>query len=35
MTHDSEDRQKKLLEVIKRVTHMLNRKGSVTEIWPD
>ena len=35
MTHDSEERQKKLLEVIKRATHMLNRKGSVTDIWPD
>ena len=35
LTHDSDDRRNKLLEVIKRATHMLNRKGSVTDIWPD
>lgn len=35
LTHDAEERQARLLAVIKRATHMLNRKGSVTDLWPD
>lgn len=35
LTHDADERQARLLAVIKRATHMLNRKGSVTDLWPD
>jgi AcrR family transcriptional regulator len=35
LTYDSEDRTGYLLTVIKRVTHMLNRKGGIQDPWPE
>jgi AcrR family transcriptional regulator len=35
LTYDAEPRVQRLLAVIKRATHMLNRKGSIQDIWPD
>ncbi len=35
VTYDKEDRVERLLTVIKRATHMLNRKGGVTDLWPE
>jgi AcrR family transcriptional regulator len=35
VTYDGDDRVRRLLTVIKRATHMLNRKGSVQDLWPD
>jgi AcrR family transcriptional regulator len=35
LTYDADDRIQRLLAVIKRATHMLNRKGSVQDLWPD
>lgn len=35
MAHDEEGRVQRLLQVIKRATHMLNRKGDVTDLWED
>lgn len=35
LTYDAEDRTMRLLDVIKRATHMLNRKGGVTDLWED
>lgn len=35
VTYDQEARTERLLTVIKRATHMLNRKGSVQDLWPD
>jgi len=35
VTYDQEARTQRLLMVIKRATHMLNRKGSVQDLWPD
>lgn len=35
ITYDQEARTERLLTVIKRATHMLNRKGSVHDLWPD
>lgn len=35
LSYDEEARVERLLTVIKRATHMLNRKGGVTELWPD
>lgn len=35
VTYDEEARIERLLTVIKRATHMLNRKGSVQDLWPD
>ena len=35
VTYDVDDRVQRLLTVIKRATHMLNRKGSVQDLWPD
>ncbi|WP_242919330.1 TetR/AcrR family transcriptional regulator [Caulobacter sp. CCUG 60055] len=35
LTYDAEARRERLLAVIKRATHMLNRKGSVHDLWPD
>lgn len=34
-TYDREERVGRLLEVIKRATHMLNRKGGVTGLWEE
>eukprot|EP01030_Chromulinospumella_sphaerica_P014342 gene14342-14135_t len=34
LSYDEEARVERLLTVIKRATHMLNRKGGVTELWP-
>lgn len=35
LTHDDQERTERLLTVIKRATHMLNRKGPETDLWPD
>ncbi|MBX3481242.1 MAG: TetR/AcrR family transcriptional regulator [Caulobacter sp.] len=35
LTYDGDARIERLLTVIKRATHMLNRKGGVTELWPE
>jgi AcrR family transcriptional regulator len=35
LTHDGDGRQERLLAVIKRATHMLNRKGAVEDLWED
>lgn len=35
VTYDRDERIERLLAVIKRATHMLNRKGGVTDIWPN
>lgn len=35
LTYDADDRTMRLLDVIKRATHMLNRKGGVTDLWED
>ncbi len=35
ITYDRDQRVERLLAVIKRATHMLNRKGGVTDIWAE
>jgi AcrR family transcriptional regulator len=35
LTYDAEGRVERLLAVIKRATHMLNRKGDEQDLWPD
>ncbi|WGM37482.1 TetR/AcrR family transcriptional regulator [Caulobacter sp. NIBR1757] len=35
LSYDEDARIERLLTVIKRATHMLNRKGGVTELWPE
>ncbi len=35
LTYDQADRTERLLAVIKRITRVMNRKGSVQEIWED
>ena len=35
LTYDGEVRARRLLEMLKRVVHVLNRKGEVSDIWPD
>jgi hypothetical protein len=35
VTYDKAERVERLLTVIKRATHMLNRKGGVTELWEE
>jgi AcrR family transcriptional regulator len=35
LTYDADGRAQRLMAVIKRAIHMLNRKGSVHELWPD
>lgn len=35
LAYDAEARRERLLAVIKRATHMLNRKGSVQDLWPE
>jgi AcrR family transcriptional regulator len=35
LTYDAEPRVQRLLAVIKRATHMLNRKGATQELWPE
>jgi AcrR family transcriptional regulator len=35
LTYDADERVARLLAVIKRATRMLNRKGSVQDLWPD
>lgn len=35
ISYDRDVRIERLLAVIKRATHMLNRKGGVTDIWPE
>lgn len=35
LTYDGDGRAQRLLAVIKRAIHMLNRKGSVQDLWPE
>ena len=35
LTYDADGRRERLLMLIKRATHMLNRKGDVQDLWPD
>jgi AcrR family transcriptional regulator len=35
LTYEEQERSERLLAVIKRATHMLNRKGPETDLWPD
>jgi hypothetical protein len=35
LTYDQDGRVERLLSVIKRITRVMNRKGSVQEIWED
>ena len=35
LTYDADGRVQRLLAVIKRATHMLNRKGAIHDLWPD
>lgn len=35
LTYDADERAQRLLAVIKRAIHMLNRKGSVQDLWPE
>lgn len=35
LTYDETARVEHLLAVIKRVTHMLNRKGGISDLWPE
>jgi AcrR family transcriptional regulator len=35
LTYDAEGRVRRLMAVIKRATHMLNRKGAIHDLWPD
>jgi len=35
LTYDRDDRVERLLSVIKRATHMLNRKGDVIDLWEE
>ncbi len=35
LAYDAEARTERLLQVIKRAARMLNRKGSVQDLWPD
>ncbi len=35
VTYDRDQRVERLLTVIKRATHMLNRKGGITDLWPE
>jgi hypothetical protein len=35
LTYDDEGRAQRLLAVIKRATHNLNRKGPPQDLWPD
>ncbi len=35
LTYDTDGRKERLLAVIKRATHMLNRKGDVQDLWPE
>jgi AcrR family transcriptional regulator len=35
LTYDADGRAERLMAVIKRAIHMLNRKGSVHDLWPE
>jgi AcrR family transcriptional regulator len=35
LTYDNDGRKDRLLAVIKRATHMLNRKGDIQDLWPE
>jgi AcrR family transcriptional regulator len=35
LTYDKDGRKERLLMLIKRATHMLNRKGDVQDLWPE
>ena len=35
LTYDKDGRKDRLLMLIKRATHMLNRKGDIQDLWPE
>lgn len=35
LTYDADGRSNRLLAVVKRAAHILNRKGSVPDLWPE
>lgn len=35
LTYDDQERTERLIAVVKRVTHILNRRGAVDDIWPE
>ncbi|MEO6379912.1 MAG: TetR/AcrR family transcriptional regulator, partial [Caulobacteraceae bacterium] len=35
LTYDGQARTERLLAVVKRAARMLNRKGSVQDLWPE
>jgi hypothetical protein len=35
LAYDGEQRTERLLQVVKRAARMLNRKGSVQDLWPE
>ena len=35
LTYDAPERTERLLAVVKRVIHVLNRKGDVSDLWPE
>ena len=35
LTYDKDGRKERLLMLIKRATHMLNRKGDIQDLWPE
>jgi AcrR family transcriptional regulator len=35
LTYNGEVRARRLIEMLKRIVHVLNRKGDVTDIWPE
>ncbi len=35
LTYDKDGRKDRLLALIKRATHMLNRKGDIQDLWPE
>lgn len=35
LTYDAEARTERLLAIVKRVTHVLNRKGSLSDLWSE
>lgn len=34
LTYDAQDRRRRLIAVVKRAVHSLNRKGSAQDLWP-
>ena len=35
LTYDAPERTERLIAVVKRVTHMINRKGGVSDLWSE